>query len=249
MWADADEELISGERLPKYFRQNGWKGYGIPQHHFSTEPLGVLSTDFPVRIFRRDDDVRFRGVVHEHPENCTKPNDGVGFAFVLHEIHFSHGGYATEDIRRKRFMRNIELMARDRAKNPDRLLGKFLWIRDLALMCRFELESNGSYITPMMQTKAEEGLALWEDTIDNYGDHPQVRRMVKDHLEFYDTLVNVMDQGFVFKLRLSSGDAGVPVDLNGSPELSARFLNKKHLDKFLSLVIDDEVNDYEQKYR
>jgi len=54
MWADADEEFICGERLPKYLRQNGWKGYGIPQHHFSTEPLGVLSTDYPVRLFRRD---------------------------------------------------------------------------------------------------------------------------------------------------------------------------------------------------
>ena len=72
--------------------------------------------------------------------------------------------------------------------------------------------------------------------------------MVKDHLEFYDTLVNVLDIGFNFKFNLCSGMVGQPINLDPGRELGARFLNKKHLDKFLSVVIDEEVNDYEQKY-
>ncbi len=249
MWCDADEELIGVERVPKYLRQNGWKGYGIPQHHFSVEPLGVLSTDFPVRLFRRNDDVRFRGVVHEHPENRNKPDDGVGFAYVLQELHFAHHGYSTEEIRRRRFQRNLALMARDREQNPDRLLGKFLWIRDLALMNRFELEQTGNMITPDMVARATEGLQLWEDTIDNCADHPQVRRMIKDHLEFYDTLTNCLGEGFIFKINLGSGDGTAVVNLNPTEELSARFLNRRHLDKFLSVVIDEEVKDYGTKYQ
>ncbi len=248
MWADADEELICGERITKYLRQNGWNGYGIPQHHFSTEPLGVLSTDFPVRLFRRDENIRFKGVVHEHPEHKDKPNDGVGFAYVLNEIHFAHNGYTTEAIRRGRFQRNITLMSRDREENPDRLLGKFLWIRDLALMCRFDLEQTQGMVTEMMQHRATEGLKLWEDTIDNCSDHPQVRRMIRDHLEFYDTLTRVLNQGFVFKMNFTSGQSGDQLHLDPNAELSAQFLNRKHLDKFLSVVIDEEVKDYGTKY-
>lgn len=248
LWCDADEELICGERLPKYLRPNGWDGYGIPQHHFAVEPLGVLSTDFPVRLFRNRPDIRFRGVVHEHPENVNKPNDGVGRAWVVHELHFAHSGYPTEGIRRKRFERNIMLMARDREQNPDRILGKFLWIRDLALMCRFELEKNGMQITLDMKQKAWSGLELWEETIDKDGHHPQAVRMIKDHLEFYNTLTNVVDQGFNFKVKLSSGMINDAPQLEQVPELSARFLNKRHLDKFLSIVLDNEVKHYEEKY-
>ena len=248
LWADADEELICGERLPKYLRSCGWDGYGIPQHHFAVEPLGVLSTDYPVRLFRNKPEIEFVGVVHEHPTKKSDINKGVGFAWVVHELHFAHGGYPTEPIRRARFQRNITLMARDREENPDRILGKFLWIRDLALMCRFELESNGGMVPPDMRERAMIGLELWEDTLDKDGDHPQVLRMVKDHLEFYNVLTSVMDQGFVFKFKLSSGlDESAP-QLEQMPELAARFLNKRHLDKFLSIVIDNEVKSYDEKY-
>lgn len=248
LWADVDEELICGERVPKYLRSNAWDGYGIPQHHFAVEPLGVLSTDFPVRLFRNKPDVRFKGVVHEHPELVHTPNEGVGFAWVVHELHFAHHGYSTEPIRRQRFERNISLMARDREDNPDRILGKFLWIRDLSLICRFELEQNGGMVSHEMRQKAEMGLQLWEETLQTDGKHPQTVRMVRDHLEFYDTLVNVVDEGFVFKMKLSSGKYREAPQLEQVPELSARFRNKRHLDMFLSIVIDNEVCNYEEKY-
>jgi glycosyltransferase involved in cell wall biosynthesis len=248
MWADSDEEFVGADRLPKYLKNNGWQGYGVAQHHFSVEPTQVLSTDFPVRIFRRNPKVKFEGVVHEHPANMDNPNDGVGFAWVNQELHFSHLGYGTEEIRRRRFHRNVSLMARDREQNPDRILGRFLWIRDLALMNRFELEQTQGAITPEMQERAIGGLKLWEETLDEYGEHPQVKRMVKDHLEFYDVLVNCMDRGFTFRIKFASGpDLSAP-QLHEVPELSARFLNKRHLDKFLSVLINDEVLSYEEKY-
>lgn len=248
LWADSDEEFVGGERLPKYLRRNQWRGYGVAQHHFSVEPTRVLSTDYPVRLFRRDEDIRFHGVVHEHPESVHTPNEGVGRAFVVHELHFSHLGYKTEEVRRRRFMRNVNLMARDRQENPDRLLGRFLWIRDLALMCRFELEQSGNMVSEQMQARAISGLRLWEETLDQFPKHPQVQRMVRDHLEFYDTLVNVLDHGFEFRMRLSSGFNGATPPLEATPEISARFYNKRHLDKFLSVVIDSEVSRYETKY-
>jgi glycosyltransferase involved in cell wall biosynthesis/2-polyprenyl-3-methyl-5-hydroxy-6-metoxy-1,4-benzoquinol methylase len=248
LWGDADEEFVGAERMPKYLRPNGWQGYGIAQHHFSCEPTAVLSTDYPVRLFRRNPDVRFLGVVHEHPENIHTPNKGVDFAWVNHEMHFAHGGYATEAVRRRRFERNVSLMARDREQNPDRILGAFLWIRDLALMNRFELEQTQGGVTSVMQERALVGLQLWEKTMDDHGSHPQVKRMIRDHLEFYDVLVNCMDRGFTFRFKFASGPGVDAPQLSQVPELSARFLNTRHLDKFLSVLIDDEVNSYEEKY-
>jgi glycosyltransferase involved in cell wall biosynthesis len=248
MWGDADEEFFGQDRVAKYLRPNGWRGYGVAQHHFSVEPTTVLSTDFPVRLYRNTPDIKFLGVVHKHPESVNTPNDGVGYAWVNRELNFAHGGYAIEDVRRKRFERNVGLMARDREENPNRILGKFLWIRDLALMNRFELESNGGNITPEMQQRAILGLALWEDTLDENGDHPQVKRMIRDHLEFYDVLVNCMDRGFTFRFKWSSGPNTSAAQLAEVPELSARFLNKRHLDKFLSVLINDEVKSYEERY-
>jgi 2-polyprenyl-3-methyl-5-hydroxy-6-metoxy-1,4-benzoquinol methylase/glycosyltransferase involved in cell wall biosynthesis len=248
LWGDADEEFVNSENMPKFLRPNGWQGYGIAQHHFSCEPTAVLSTDYPVRLFRRNPDVRFLGIVHEHPENIHTPNKGVDFAWVNHEMHFAHGGYSTERVRRQRFQRNISLMARDREENPDRILGAFLWIRDLALMNRFELEQTRGGVTSVMQERALLGLDLWEKTLDEHGDHPQVKRMVRDHLEFYDVLVNCMDRGFTFRFKFASGPGINAPTLDQVPELSARFLNKRHLDKFLSVLIDDEVKSYEEKY-
>jgi glycosyltransferase involved in cell wall biosynthesis len=248
MWCDCDEEMVSGERLWKYLRNNQWRGYGMPQHHFSTEPLGVLSTDYPVRVFRNHEKVRFFGIVHEHPERPDCLNEGVGFALQIMDVHFSHYGYKTEAVRRARFERNITLMARDRRENPNRILGKFLWVRDLALMCRFQLEQTQGLVTPDMREKAISGLELWEATLQEHGNHPQVIRMAKDHLEFYDTLVQVMDQGFTFKMKLASGNGITAPELSQMPELSARFLNRRHLDLFLSVIIDGEVKGYEGKY-
>lgn len=248
LWADADEELVSSENMFRYLRRNGWNGYGVPQHHFSVEPAQVLNTDFPCRLFRRDEDVRFVGVVHEHPEHVDRLNHGLGFAWVANDIHFAHQGYQTEEIRRRRFQRNLSLMARDRKQYPDRLLGKFLWIRDLALMCRFDLENTRGGVTPQMVERARLGLTLWEETLSQHSDHPQVRRMVSDHLQFYDTLSRVMGRGFEFKLKLASGLNGSTPQLSQVPELSAFFFNKKHLDLFLSVVIDREVEHYEDRY-
>jgi glycosyltransferase involved in cell wall biosynthesis len=248
LWADADEEFVGGDRMAKYLRPNGWQGYGIAQHHFSVEPTGVLSTDYPVRLFRRNDDVRFLGVVHEHPENIHTPNKGVDYAWVNHEMHFSHVGYSTEAVRRRRFERNVSLMARDREENPDRILGAFLWVRDLALMNRFELEQTRGNITPMMQNRALIGLELWEKTLGEHSSHPQVKRMVRDHLEFYDVLVNCMDRGFTFRIKFASGPGINAPQLGQVPEMSARFLNTRHLDMFLSCLINDEVKSYEEKY-
>jgi 2-polyprenyl-3-methyl-5-hydroxy-6-metoxy-1,4-benzoquinol methylase len=167
LWIDDDEELLWPERLPKYLRDNLYDAYALAQHHFAVEPGGVIKTDYPCRLFRRGRGFSFHGVVHEHPERGY--NGGAGAVLLLPDVAICHNGYLTEDVRRRRFARNLPLMQRDRAAHPDRILGRFLWIRDLAHLNRFEAEQTGggSPLAPMggvtaaMRARAEEAVALW----------------------------------------------------------------------------------------
>ncbi|HEX9841185.1 MAG TPA: methyltransferase domain-containing protein, partial [bacterium] len=158
LWIDDDEELLWPERLAKYLRDNPYDAYAVAQHHFAVEPGGVIKTDYPCRLFRRGRGFAFYGIVHEHPERGF--NGGARAVLLLPDVAICHNGYVTEAVRRERFARNLPLMQRDRAAHPQRVLGRFLWIRDLAHLNRFESEHTRS-VSPAMRARAEEAIALW----------------------------------------------------------------------------------------
>jgi glycosyltransferase involved in cell wall biosynthesis/2-polyprenyl-3-methyl-5-hydroxy-6-metoxy-1,4-benzoquinol methylase len=244
-WIDADEVLFHPENVRKYLRQNMFDAYAVRQLHYSVEPAGVMKTDLPSRFFRNGKGIKFFGVVHEHPE--IELNKGIGHATVMGDIAIAHYGYSTEAVRRQRFERNIGLLLRDREKYPERMLGKFLWLRDLAQMCRWEAESNGGQVTAAMQERARVGIAIWEELLDA----GQVRMLAEpDNLGFYSTLVTVLGVGVGF-------DFGFLMDaskLNGGahPEkqqiLSARFYSREHAEKLFLKLLAEKTTNYDSKY-
>ena len=187
LWIDDDEELLWPERLVKYLRDNPYDAYAVAQHHFAVEPGGVIKTDYPCRLFRTGRGFRFFGVVHEHPE--TGLNQGPGRCLLLPDVAICHNGYMTEDVRRRRFQRNLPLMLRDREQYKDRILGKFLWIRDLAHLNRFEYEHTRA-VSPRMRSQAEEAVALWRDLLAQ----GQVRLAV-DALPYYSECAGLVTAG------------------------------------------------------
>jgi len=240
LWMDADEILIRPEELFKYLHNNTFEGYAIKQHHFTVEPLGVMKTDMPCRLFRNHRGVKFFGVVHEHPERAI--NEGVGHVQLLPDVEIAHQGYTTEAVRRARFERNIDLMVRDREKYPERKLGKFLWMRDLSLMCRFELQST-SRISPQMRQRAEEGIAIWEELLE-LGE----LRMLVDGLEFYDVLARVLATGFEVGFALDTSKLNGGIHLEQAKPVRAYFAKKEHAEKLFSALFDEKVKDYGSKY-
>ena len=241
LWIDADEYLHNGQILSKYLRNNQYNGYAIPQHHFSMQPVGVQKVDLPVRLFRNHQDIKFLGVVHEHPEQ--KLNEGVGFVTTTSEISILHDGYTDEATRRKRFSRNVGLLLRDREKNPDRILGKFLWLRDLAQMSQWELEDNGGNITEIMVKRANEGIQLWHELLDS--DHI---RVVVDSLDYYSTLSRIRGQGFEMDLRLDTSKQGNARADEVRP-VHAYFNSKDDAQRLLSMIFDERTKPYEAKYQ
>lgn len=246
LWLDNDEDFVHPERLPKYLRHNVYDGYAVAQHHMSADPAGILTTDWPVRVFRNNGYLRFVGVVHEHPDDIENPNRGPRAPAQLMDVNILHHGYSTEPVRRARFARNFPLIRRDRKQHPDRVLGALLWIRDLAHMCMFELEGTRGRITPQCLEYAHEGLAEWEKLLEARKD-PIVSRMIRDGAEFYSTLVAMLGAGFEFEFQMHA-TKGIPANLASGPRRKGRFLNRTHLEKFLECCIDEQTMKFDSKY-
>ena len=244
LWIDADETLHFPEALPKYLRHNQFNAYAMAQNHFTVQPPGVMKVDYPTRLFRNYKGIRFFGVVHEHPE--LELNKGVGAAMLIHDALIAHNGYTTEKVRRQRFQRNISLLVRDRETYPDRKLGKFLWLRDMAQMCGYELETNGGEVTLAMRKRAEEGVRMWEQLLDA-GEY----RMAIDGLDFYSTCVNIATNGqggvdIGFKLDASKLNGGPKVD--AQQEIRARFARREHAERLMLGILKERTNDYESAH-
>ena len=179
---------------------------------------------------------------YTHPERGL--NKGFQHVLLLPDVAICHGGYDTEAIRRQRFHRNLPLMVRDRKINPDRLLGKFLWIRDLAHLNRYALE-QGSPVTPRLRLQAEEAIALWRDLLAG----GQVR-MAVDALPYYSEAVQLIaGDGIDYEVSIGVSRAGIG-DLNGrSPNpVRGRFIDTDDIHKLTQAMMREKTAIFEEKY-
>ena len=241
LWIDADEILVHADNVTKYLRQNLWEGYAVKQHHFTVDPLGVQKTDLPCRLFRNHRGVKFYGTVHEHPEK--ELNKGVGHVILLPDIDIAHQGYTTEEIRQGRFQRNLGLMVRDREENPNRLLGRFLWVRDLAQMCLYE-NKRTKKLSPGMRQRAAAGVELFHQML---ADEEMPIAMLLEGLDYYSVLVTICNPA-----ALEVGFEIAASKLNGGAAPSQRYLTKvadaAQAEQLIKRVLKEKVKNYESRY-
>ena len=245
LWIDDDEALMWPEQLGKYMRDNIFDSYGVSQHHISADPPGILKTDHPSRIFRNNKGIRFFGIVHEHPEKAI--NKGAGRTFLLADKQgvIMHNAYDTEETRRRRFIRNFPLMERDRIENPERKLGMFLWIRDLAHRNRFEFEQTGA-VSPEMLKRAREAVNLWRlcmlDVDANI-------RMFAETAPYITECIDITMQGggLTFRLALDANNKGLGDSLNTpiNPTFVGKVENKQDLIALFNILVKEKVETFE----
>ena len=241
LWMDCDERFIHPHAIRKFIRHSQHDGFAIPQVHFSGEPLGVLKTDLPTRLFRRGC-ARFFGVVHEHPER--KMNEGIGKIIVMPEVQIIHHGYDTEDTRRARFRRNYGLMKRDRKENPDRKLGKALWIRDTAMLLQWKDEVSAPW-TLEDKEQARSAIDLWVELVD------LDLRMATEVLGYQNYLASkLMDEkaiNYEFALRVTSPRLNPPTKDPGDV-YSGTFIDPKHAQKYFRKIEAGGLKDINSRY-
>lgn len=240
MWVDADEEVQTPWNFWKYLRHSQHQGFAFPQVHYSCNPPSVLTTDFPCRLFRRNGEIQFYGVVHEHPE--TSPGKSVPYAVVRHDVQFLHSGYVDEDTRRARFVRNLPLLYRDLEKYPERSLNRFLFLRDIAQQLMFESEQAGGNTLQGHPERAWQGVQLWEQMLER-----DPLRMAVDALKYYSHCVSVLGKGFEASFQYETKPDGCP-PLNSSMQITGRFYSREHLNKILQKTFEESTKHYESKY-
>jgi len=196
----------------------------------------ALKPDLPMRLFRNGKGIKFFGVVHEHPE--VDMNKGVGYALIMADAWIAHDGYLTEDIRRDRFIRNIELVIRDRKKYPERLLGKFLWLRDLIHLIRYRLEmNNGRGLDPQILDWAREAKVLYEE---NYLKNPN-DPMAQDAVAYYSEANRILGLGVPVKITFGVAN-------NEPVTVTAQFADSDKAQEFLGNMAKRLVSQYEGRY-
>jgi SAM-dependent methyltransferase/glycosyltransferase involved in cell wall biosynthesis len=156
LWIDTDEYL-SGN-FQRYMRSNAFDSYAVHQHHFTCDPRGAPTMlDKPARLVRTDRGFNFYGKVHEHAEKGF--NGGPGFSYGLSDVDIGHTGYVNEQVRRARFERNFPLLEWDRQVNPERRLGKFLWLRDIIHRMRYCVETQNVQYARLL---AEDAVSVYD---------------------------------------------------------------------------------------
>jgi 2-polyprenyl-3-methyl-5-hydroxy-6-metoxy-1,4-benzoquinol methylase/glycosyltransferase involved in cell wall biosynthesis len=239
LWIDSDEVLINGNVLPHYLRDSMYNGFAVKQHHFSHDPVAVIKVDLPCRLFRNYKGVTFFGCVHEHPEIVM--NEGLGPVSLMPQVNIVHHGYIDEGVRRKRFNRNLPLLARDRAENPTRLLGKFLWLRDLAQSCQYDMEA-GTVNPAVFDARVIEGVTLWEELLEEKN-----LRLLIDAMPYYSQLAMITGDGVAFSFAIDASWVR-EADAGKQAVISGYFVNKEHALRLMNTIAADKFGNQDRRY-
>lgn len=240
LWCDADEAVHRPWAMQLVARNSCNDGYAVAQVHYAAEPAQVLTTDLPCRMFRNNIGAKFYGVVHEHPE--VEIGKAIPHTMLRHDFKFLHSGYTDEETRRGRYYRNLPLLHRDRKKHPDRMLGKFLLLRDISQGISFEMQANGGHLPIDGRVRAEEGVALFAELLK---DAPM--RLVVDALQYYSGCAEILGGGFTAEIRLSTKKNGAS-DLASSTEANAMFSCSQHYHDLINRISREAIKHYESKY-
>jgi glycosyltransferase involved in cell wall biosynthesis len=244
LWLDADEYLVGAEQLSKYLRDNMYNGYVVRQHHHAVD--AEFKPDVPVRLFRNHMGVRFFGCVHEHPESAL--NEGVKPAVMLSDVHIVHDGYVTEAIRRKRFLRNLPMVMKDRKLNPTRRLGLVFLARDYIHLARYELERTHGQMSERARRYLERAVAVHRENFRSPDDP-----LHSYSFPLYQSALELMGEGFELGYFLAL--SGEPMRELGAQsvqrvrvadEAEAREFLGRHLGELLKESQDDNEFPFEK---
>lgn len=239
LWIDADEELLKGENLGKYLKQNLYNGYSIRQHHLSIEPPNAFKPDLPVRVFRNNIGMKFFGYIHEHPELGL--NKGAGEVTIISDVDIAHTGYYTEPIRRKRFERNLPLLFKDRQKYPDRILGIFFEIRDRIHFCRYTLEKTGNQVSPEIAESCNEVVRLYREHF--LGSNLAVSN---DAINYYSDANRILQSGFECAWIAAFGK--FQAKPNEKQPIHIRFASTEDAKKHFNFILESQTKSFMNKY-
>jgi hypothetical protein len=134
-------------------------------------------------------------------------------------------------------------MERDHKKYPDRHLGQFLWLRDLAHMIKYLGESNGGQVTAEMKARAQEAVETWRKLVEI--GNP---RLVIEGLPFYTEAVQALTngQGIAHSFNLISKKGEVPKQMG--PQINAFYIDEADIRLIHDFLLTESLKPFRERY-
>jgi hypothetical protein len=239
LWIDTDEYL-SGN-LIRYAKRHAFDALAIHQSHFSVEPRGAVpQIDRPARMFRNRIGFECYGKVHEHFEKGR--NNGPGWCHLVQDVDIGHTGYVNEETRRERFKRNFPLLEWDMKANPDRRLGKFLWLRDIVHRMRYHTERQENETATILAKEGIEWYEKYRDEMDSFGNG------TGQGFTYYGECIKHMGRGLGFEISIKMTDPQKPEAGVRSAGFGGVADDPKAVSVVLEKMIKGEIDKRNSKY-
>ena len=139
-------------------------------------------------------------------------------------------------------MRNYPLLLKDLEKHPNRVLNKFLYLRDLAQAIAFEGGQSGG-VSPGMQANARKVVDLFKELIDV---NPMMR-MTLDAIPYYSTAVTVLGGGFHAKISVETKKDELP-GVAARASFDGVFDSIETYTRLLARIAKETTAQYEAQY-
>ena len=239
LWIDTDEYL-SGN-LIRYAQRHAFDSLAIHQHHFSCDPRGAVpQIDRPARMFRNGIGFKCYGKVHEHFEKGE--NNGPGFCHLVTTVDIGHTGYVNEMVRRERFGRNFPLLKWDMEVNPDRRLGKFLWLRDIVHRMRYHVEQGQGEIATNLAKEGIEWYKSNREEMDSFGNG------TGQSFTYYGECLQQLGRGLSFEVHIKMADPSKPEAGTRTAQFGGIADDPKAVTVVLEKMIQAEIEKRNSKY-
>jgi hypothetical protein len=187
-----------------------FRGYQLHQTHLMADALP--HHDKPVRLFKKGDDIKFYGCVHEQPQQ-NDCNGDIWPVLDIADTLILHTGYLTEDVRRSKMVeRNRSLLVRDQEVFPDRRLGMLLWVREFSQMGQMAEEQWGEHHPRAHQLYAK-CIGIYEKHFADPDDKFHVLGR-----PFYQTALDRLPNTLEFEIALAGVVGHFPEGSRAKPE-------------------------------
>jgi hypothetical protein len=132
------------------------------------------------------------------------------------------------------------LLLKDREKYPDRILGKFLIMRDWILLSRYILEKTKGQLTPEVIEYCNNVIEMYRKEFlgKNY-------MMSHDGLSFYSEALEILGRGLEYTFNLNVKPRNAVIE---SDDITARFDNEEDFLTYLRARAEAMKEPFEGRY-
>lgn len=245
LWLNQEDQLVGGYKLRKYLRNNSYQGYSMRQKYLKELETADSFPDNPPRLFRKNSDIKFCGMLHERPGKSK--TEGVGLVGKIEDIAFLNTD-VEEDLEGY-FKKDFPLLISDMQKYSNRLIGVAYYMRDLNYLAKTTMKNIPPVYLYLYENKPKielpSNVEKWsKEIIDLYRKHflGKENSLVDFVTPFYSEANSILNQGIdvTWGITFAKNDS----HLKDNPINRARFASLEDANLYFATRFKKETTPY-----